>query len=243
MNHPAHKSEWANLTPNVWFYPFSFTGKERDAETGYGYFGARYMDHEILTSFISVDRYASKYPFISPYVYCVWNPIILTDPTGDTLNIPALTDANYGATKACLISLLKRPKYSKCISVDDNGRVSVDATQGQLKDDAGLALIYDLVNSEKRFFFEVSDDISSVYNDGKTHDMSENRHGVINASNVGLDSKYTHSHTPKDGYDGHVIIARSGQWKQEDSRSHKVQNIRASITFHELAENFYRTDQ
>ena len=44
----------------------SFIGKERDEETGYGYFGTRYMDHEILTSFISVDGYAGKYPFISP---------------------------------------------------------------------------------------------------------------------------------------------------------------------------------
>ena len=64
---------------------FTFTGKERDEETGYGYFGARYMDHELMTSFISVDRYAGKYPFISPYAYCAWNPIRLIDPTGDTI--------------------------------------------------------------------------------------------------------------------------------------------------------------
>jgi RHS repeat-associated protein len=67
------------------FYPFTFTGKERDEETGYGYFGARYMDHELMTMWLSVDRYADKYPSISPYVYCAWNPIRLTDPTGDTI--------------------------------------------------------------------------------------------------------------------------------------------------------------
>ena len=43
------------------------------------------MDHEILTSFLSVDRYADKYPSISPYAYCAWNPIKLIDPTGDTI--------------------------------------------------------------------------------------------------------------------------------------------------------------
>ena len=64
---------------------FTFTSKERDEETGYSYFSARYLDHEILTSFLSVDRYADKYPSISPYVYCAWNPIKLTDPTGDTI--------------------------------------------------------------------------------------------------------------------------------------------------------------
>ena len=33
------------------FHSFVFTGKKKDEETGYGYFGARYMDHELMTSF------------------------------------------------------------------------------------------------------------------------------------------------------------------------------------------------
>ena len=60
----------------------SFTGKERDEETGYGYFGARYMDHELMTMWLSVDPMADKYPAISPYAYCAWNPIKLVDPDG-----------------------------------------------------------------------------------------------------------------------------------------------------------------
>ena len=59
-----------------------FTGKERDEETGYGYFGARYMDYGLLTSWISVDPMANKYPGISPYAYCAWNPMKLVDPDG-----------------------------------------------------------------------------------------------------------------------------------------------------------------
>ena len=54
---------------------FTFTGKERDNETGYGYFGARYMDHELMTMWLSVDPLADKYPSISPYAYCAWNPV------------------------------------------------------------------------------------------------------------------------------------------------------------------------
>ncbi|MCR5588688.1 MAG: RHS repeat-associated core domain-containing protein [Bacteroidales bacterium] len=61
---------------------FTFTGKERDEETGYGYFGARYMDHELMTMWLSVDPLADKYPSISPYAYCAWNPIKLVDPDG-----------------------------------------------------------------------------------------------------------------------------------------------------------------
>jgi RHS repeat-associated protein len=60
----------------------SSTGKERDEETGYGYFGARYMDHELMTMWLSVDPLADKYPSISPYAYCAWNPVKLVDPDG-----------------------------------------------------------------------------------------------------------------------------------------------------------------
>ena len=64
---------------------FTFTGKERDSETGYGYFGARYMDHELMTMWLSVDPLADKYPSISPYAYCAWNPIRLVDPNGEEI--------------------------------------------------------------------------------------------------------------------------------------------------------------
>ena len=67
--------------------PRTFTGKERDEETGYGYFGARYMDHELMTSWLSVDPMADKYPSISPYAYCAWNPVKLVDPDGKEFTI------------------------------------------------------------------------------------------------------------------------------------------------------------
>ena len=65
------------------FPPSSFTGKERDEETGYGYFGARYMDYELTTMWLSVDPMSDKYPSISPYAYCAWNPVKLVDPDGN----------------------------------------------------------------------------------------------------------------------------------------------------------------
>ena len=51
--------------------------EQRDEETGYGYFGARYMDYELTTMWLSVDPMADKYPNISPYAYCAWNPVKL----------------------------------------------------------------------------------------------------------------------------------------------------------------------
>ena len=60
----------------------SFTGKERDSETGFSYFGARYYDSDLMTGWLSVDPMADKYPNISPYAYCAWNPVKLVDPDG-----------------------------------------------------------------------------------------------------------------------------------------------------------------
>ncbi|MBQ5975657.1 MAG: RHS repeat-associated core domain-containing protein, partial [Bacteroidales bacterium] len=97
---------------------FTFTGKERDEETGYGYFGARYMDHELMTSFISVDRYADKYPFISPYAYCLWNPIQLTDPTGDTV---VITGDHELVEKA--LSLIRLKSNNLYFSLEDGGQL------------------------------------------------------------------------------------------------------------------------
>ena len=68
-------------TFGVFFYDPS-TGKERDEETGYGYFGARYYDSEALTGWLSVDPMADKYPSMSPYNYCAWNPVKLVDRDG-----------------------------------------------------------------------------------------------------------------------------------------------------------------
>ena len=82
MEQLDHRNEKKTLTQTMRFQPPSFTGKERDEETGYGYFGARYMDHELMTMWLSVDPMADKYPSISPYAYCAWNPVRLVDPDG-----------------------------------------------------------------------------------------------------------------------------------------------------------------
>ena len=59
---------------------FTFTGKERDRETGFSYFGARYYDSDLSGLFLSVDPMSDKYPNLSPYAYCAWSPVKLVDP-------------------------------------------------------------------------------------------------------------------------------------------------------------------
>ena len=80
-----------------------FIRKERDSETGFSYFGARYYDSNLMTAWLSVDPMADKYPSLSPYAYCAWtrptgadehrliefnianNPIRLVDPDGEMI--------------------------------------------------------------------------------------------------------------------------------------------------------------
>ena len=86
---------YINQRPFGYSERFTFTGKERDEETGYGYFGARYMDHELMTMWLSVDPLADKYPSISPYAYCAWNPVKLVDPDGREIGDYYDTKGNY----------------------------------------------------------------------------------------------------------------------------------------------------
>ena len=74
-----------NYVKNSRLVASSFTGKERDSETGFSYFGARYYDSDLMTGWLSVDPMADKYPNLSPYAYCAWNPVKLVDPDGEEL--------------------------------------------------------------------------------------------------------------------------------------------------------------
>ncbi len=73
--------DWVDQRNTSWNAPYTFSGKEKDAETGYAYFGARYYDSG-LSIWLSVDPMSDKYPSMSPYNYCANNPVILVDPDG-----------------------------------------------------------------------------------------------------------------------------------------------------------------
>jgi len=60
---------------------YKFTGKERDTETKYDYFGARFYDARICR-WLQVDPMAEKHIGWSPYVYCLNNPLRYIDKYG-----------------------------------------------------------------------------------------------------------------------------------------------------------------
>ncbi len=68
-------------TSSSWQSRYTFSGKEKDVETGYSYFGARYYDSDISV-WLSVDPMADKYPSTSSYMYVLGKPLLLIDPKG-----------------------------------------------------------------------------------------------------------------------------------------------------------------
>jgi RHS repeat-associated protein len=82
LNNPEHNTATITQPISCPFPPSNFNGKEKDWESGFHYYGARYYWSEVLTGWLSVDPMADKYPSLSPYNYCVWNPVRLIDPDG-----------------------------------------------------------------------------------------------------------------------------------------------------------------
>ena len=60
---------------------YLFNAKELDNETGLYYYGARYLD-PTGAMWLSVDPMWEKYAGMSPYNYCMGNPVKLVDPDG-----------------------------------------------------------------------------------------------------------------------------------------------------------------
>jgi RHS repeat-associated protein len=65
--------------------PYKFSAKEKEEETGYSYFGARYYWPEVSV-WLSVDPLSDKYPSMSAYMYCAGNPVVLVDPDGRNID-------------------------------------------------------------------------------------------------------------------------------------------------------------
>ena len=71
---------------NTWNTPYLFNAKEFDEETGMYYYGARYYEPR-LSLWMSVDRFAEKYPAISGYNYAINNPVRYIDINGDSIRV------------------------------------------------------------------------------------------------------------------------------------------------------------
>ncbi len=100
-----------------------FTGKERDQETGYDYFGARYYDSRVSV-WLSPDPLFEKHLQWSPYNYVLRNPFVLIDPDGKQVNVKNLKQEHRNAI---IQDLLIITGYT--FKMNDEGFLKIDNTK------------------------------------------------------------------------------------------------------------------
>ena len=66
---------------------YLFNAKELDNETGLYYYGARYLD-PTGAMWLSVDPMWEKFAGMTPYNYCIGNPVKMVDPDGRKVLFP-----------------------------------------------------------------------------------------------------------------------------------------------------------
>jgi RHS repeat-associated protein len=138
--------DWVDQRNSSWNAPNTFSGKEKDAETGY----ARYYDSG-LSIWLSVDPMSDKYPNMSPYNYYANNPVILVDPDGEEIE-------GFSVDKNGQVQI-------------DQNKASKDAIElysAMSKTETGAQAFVDMVNSETKINVTITDEIIEG-EDGKIH--------------------------------------------------------------------------
>ncbi len=171
-----------NQSCSVDFRACSSNGKEKDYESGFHYYGDRYYWSEMLTGWLSVDPMMDKYPSLSPYNYCAWNPIICIDPDGEKIYMLFYTVGNSrGDNMFHAAALTRRSDIMKSKSFDAKNDIVV------------MRPIQDLAS--------IKDEVQNINNDygekyGKTAEFDVWSHGGLDGptgaqptSSNALDSK------------------------------------------------------
>ena len=75
---------------------------------------------------LSIDPMSDKYPSISPYAYCAWNPVKLVDPDGREIDLSNLSSSSQERLVKCLskltgLSLFVDESGKLGYAIDDNG--------------------------------------------------------------------------------------------------------------------------
>ena len=124
-----------------YYTPYKFSGKEKDEETGYSYFGARYYMSDVSV-WLSVDPMADKYPYQTPYSYCGSRPINVIDPNGtsevspDEYGVNDKGEVKFLKAKEGPDELYKIDNNGNKVDVDNNGKMEEGTDYVKLSDDA-----------------------------------------------------------------------------------------------------------
>ena len=141
---PACSSEREKNRPEV-------NGKELDRMHGldtYDY-GARQYN-PVTARWDRMDPLCEKYYSISPYVYCMNNPVMFLDPDGRTVEADSLSQMNIINTVT--------PEEAEYIQFDENGVINVDLINKCSSTSENFLSLKQLALSENNYYvFKVAD--------------------------------------------------------------------------------------
>ncbi len=196
---------------------YTFSGKEKDSETGYYYFGARYYNPD-LSLWLSVDPMSDKYPSLSPYNYCAWNPMKLVDPDGAKIRV---TDKQ--SQQNIRYSLSK--KDAKYVRFDKNGNILANKLNKHKSNSANFNALKTLARSNTEYVFS----IATSYNDSqKNVELATNRkEGTIGVT-------LTPDNTIDPSPDNNVYIITSSKLSEDKQVENLAHEAYGHAFFYEL---------
>ena len=214
--------------------PKRFTGKERDAETGLDYFGARYYGSKIGRFTTTDPVYTWRENLVDPqrwnrYAYGRNNPLRFVDPDGRELRTTELARMQEIAGQAGARLQIA------------NGRLDVSGLQpADLGGNEGAQLLVDLATSRNVY----------SYAEGTTIQTRAGTRPVDGVRNLDALSDVRLSYRPggakvsaelpPPGIDASIVINPAARYRTLPGRQAISQ---AAVTFHELAEAYGRVDQ
>ena len=140
-----------SATMNASLQPYKYNGKELDRMHGldtYDY-GARQYN-PVTARWDRVDPLCEKYYAISPYAYCMNNPVMFLDPDGRTVEADSLSQMNIINTVT--------PEEAEYIQFDENGVINVDLINKCSSTSENFLSLKQLALSENNYYvFKVAD--------------------------------------------------------------------------------------
>jgi RHS repeat-associated protein len=211
-----------------------FTGKERDAETGLDYFGARYFsgaqgrftspDPVVITS----DRLKNPQQ-LNLYAYVANNPLRYLDPTGAILVASGNQQADYD-----YLCQIAGDACKDRLKIDEKtGNVTFDIKDLDLSKNEGAKVLNDLVTSQNTYEFSVGPTIATDKGPVKIDYILANLPAFGDQRQVGQ---------PRAGVADVVGFNFGNKKVTRGSNTNRGVAPEFTVVFHELAEAFQKID-